>query len=318
MAQGIMCTGVPPRARNVKLGKLDLRSFINAREAFKAILKVVVDQVDGRILLPAYIGWSLREGSGVFDPVCELGVGYDFYRVDRRLRIDVGDLMKKAADERMRAVLFVHWFGFVDVRTPEIVSRLRLMGKWVIEDCAHALFSDRVGGICGHLGHASFYSLHKMLPMNSGGLLRINDDELANYIQHGSQTPDYVRVLAEYDLRKIAQRRLENTSRLVELLHPYNNVFEPIHDWPMDGVIPQTWPVLINGRPRDSFYFEMNKRGFGLVSLYHKQIGQIDDTKFPDARWVASRICNLPVHQDADAAQLAKMVIELKRIAGVQ
>ena len=307
-----------PRAQNVKLGKLDWRSFINARNAFKAVLKVVIDRVDGRILLPAYVGWSSREGSGVFDPVFELGVGYDFYRVDRRLRIDTGDLMKKAADERVRAVLLVHWFGFVDVHTPKIASRLRLMGKWVIEDCAHALFSDRVGGICGHLGHASFYSLHKMLPIDKGGLLRINDDELSNYIQHGSQSSDYVRVLAEYDLREIAQQRCENTSRIAELLQPHSNIFEPIHDWPVNGVIPQTWPVLINGHPRDHFYFEMNKRGFGLVSLYHTQIEQIDDTKFPDARWVASRICNLPVHQEVDADQLTAMVVELKRIAGVQ
>ena len=42
-----------------------------------------------RVLLPAYVGWSAKEGSGVFDPVDELGVPYAFYRLDDRLRIDL-------------------------------------------------------------------------------------------------------------------------------------------------------------------------------------------------------------------------------------
>ena len=65
------------------------RQFDSARAALKAILEAQQFNRHDTVLLPAYVGWSPREGSGVFDPIAELGLRFGFYRVDSRLNIDL-------------------------------------------------------------------------------------------------------------------------------------------------------------------------------------------------------------------------------------
>jgi hypothetical protein len=54
----------------------------------------------------------------------------------------------------------------------------------------------------------------------------------------------------------------------------------------------------------------MNAEGFGLISLYHELIGEIDQS-FSAERKVSDRITNLPIHQDADPARVQSMIDRL-------
>ena len=53
-------------------------AFPSPRTAFKAFLARAGFSASDRVLLPAYVGWSPREGSRVFDPVRELQLPYAF------------------------------------------------------------------------------------------------------------------------------------------------------------------------------------------------------------------------------------------------
>lgn len=168
--------------------------FQNARSAFGAFLTQCGFSTTDTILLPAYIGWSKNEGSGVFDPVRAIGAHSEFYRVDRYLSIDLDDLRTKLTTHRPRLVVFIHYFGWPDKHLTEAIAMARQAGALILEDEAHAMYSDMVTGICGRGGDAAIVSLHKMLPFTDGGWLIINqslDQAISNRLQ---QTPAQVQL----------------------------------------------------------------------------------------------------------------------------
>jgi dTDP-4-amino-4,6-dideoxygalactose transaminase len=261
----------------------------------------------GSVLLPAYIGWSPREGSGVFDPIASLGLNYEFYALDEGLRIEMESLQAALRSGRIRVLVLIHFFGFVDPAFEEVVKLARDHGVFVLEDEAHAMLTDMVGGICGRLGDACIYSFHKMLPVESGGAVVLNDpaSSLAGKLSTGSGFPMPV---FDFDLAAIAARRRANSLLLDRLVRDLAPGIEPLFGAPRSGVVPQTYPVLIRSGSRDDLYHRMNAAGFGVVSLYHTLIAEISPEQFPATADISRKIMNLPVHQDATPGELEAMM----------
>src|SRR6476620_5938194 len=92
----------------------DFEPFASARAAFLAFLRQVSVGANECVLLPAYVGWSAREGSGVFDPIREAWCAFAFYRVDQRLRADVDDVARQLRERRVKVLVVIHYFGYVD------------------------------------------------------------------------------------------------------------------------------------------------------------------------------------------------------------
>src|ERR1035438_5623165 len=111
--------------------------FQAGRNAFRAILNAV-QLSNGKVLLPAYIGWAPREGSGVFDPIASLHLEYSFYALDERLRIDIDSLRTELASGCVRVLVIIHYFGYVDPCYEEAVKIAREHDAFVLEDEAHA------------------------------------------------------------------------------------------------------------------------------------------------------------------------------------
>lgn len=282
--------------------------FGSAREAFRAFLQAAFGESDGVVLLPAYIGWSAREGSGVFDPVRELGLPFDFYRVDRHLRVDLQDLRRRLERRPVAVLVLIHYFGTPDPGYADAVALGREFGTLVVEDEAHALLTDVVAGACGRLGDACILSLHKLLPVAAGGMLVFNSRSLADRMSpaigdDGRAGP----ALHDFDLFRIARVRRRNAALLESLLAPLGPAVRPL--WALDPVsVPQTYPVVLDDAPRDVLYDRLNDAGFGVVSLYHTLIDPVDAAEHPEAHWLSRRILNLPVHQDAAAPELMALV----------
>ncbi len=289
------------------------RLYVNARTAFKSFLTAVKLAPKESVLLPAYVGWSAKEGSGVFDPVAELGLPYDFYRLDDRLHIDLDDLEHRLQKGEVRVVVLIHYFGYVDPHYAEAVAIARRYGAWVLEDEAHALLTDWVGGASGRLGDAVIFSLHKMLPMPLGGMLLVAAKH-APLLERIADAADMALLPWNYDFHEIAACRLRNAAYLAELLKPLAGDIQPLRESSSQVEIPQTFPVVVNRVSRDDLYFKLNESGFGVVSLYHTMIPQISREEFPDAHRVAKTILNLPVHQDAGPQQLAAMVQQMANL----
>lgn len=285
--------------------------FPNARTAFKGFLRSLGFSASDTILLPAYIGWSKNEGSGVFDPVRETGTQFAFYRLTRNLAIDLDDLASKLATFRPRLVVFIHYFGFPDPNILRAIRVCREYGALILEDEAHALYSDWIGGVCGRFGDAAIMSLHKMLPCRNGGLLLLNaalDEASIQELGRSTLQQPLECTPLTYDLWRIAEARRANAARLLELLPCLRGRIDPLFPALPLGVVPQTLPVIIADRSRDALYFKLNEAGYGVVSLYHTLIAPIDAQAYPESHWLARRILNLPVHQDIQLHQLESMI----------
>ena len=284
--------------------------YRSARDAFSRILKSL--PADTTVLLPAYIGFSEREGSGVFDPVADSGLAYSFYGMDRNLEIDLDSLQEQCRMHENRGlVLLIHYFGYVDRQFQKAKEIACAHGCRIVEDCAHAFFTALEDGLCGE--ECSIFSLHKMFPFSDGGMLLLREGD-RQFQPESFRSEVEAYPLLSYRLREIADRRKENAHMWAECLKdcPEVTVLRSEERYP--GQTPQTFPILLKKFDRNEFYFEMNRRGYGVVSLYHTMIAPIQEGNWVDSQFVAAHITNLPVHQDVTPVQIQEMYKVMKEI----
>lgn len=287
--------------------------YKSARQGFSEILKYLKKKYgDYTLLLPAYIGYSPNEGSGIYDPVIENKILHSFYFINENINIDINDYKNKMLKINGQViVLLVHYFGYVDPNIDEIVKVARDNKAIIIEDCAHALYTDYIDKSCGSYSDVSIYSLHKMLPYKDGGMVRINNPEIIQL----DQTDYYYNVL-EYDLNRIAEKRKKNAEIIEQELKGVQGIKILRKTTSYKNQTPQTYPILVLKADKNEFYHKLNEKGFGVVSLYHTMIKDLQEEKYEVANNLGTKILNLPVHQDADKEALKEMCKEIKRLLG--
>lgn len=286
--------------------------YHSAREGFRDFLSNLRAPADAGVLLPAFIGWSPREGSGVFDPVQSLGLPAAFYPLNRDLTVDVPALARILEGGHYRALVLIHYYGRTDPQVARVRDLALAHGIPLIEDLAHGFFSAVVGGLAGSYGQAALYSLHKMLPMTDGGLVVYADSTFV-YDQR-STAPGLAADVLAYDWQAIARARKANFDLATALLQDLIGRRMDLElVWPhlADGDVPQTLPVYVPEDVRDATYERMNARGYGVVSLYHTLIDGLAQD-FPGSAQASARILNLPVHQDVAPGSLIGLVDELE------
>lgn len=308
---------IPKVARDATRWERPLVPFASARSAFRAFLERSTRGSRRRILLPAYIGWSPREGSGVFDPVQELALPAAFYRVDESLRVDLDHLQALLRAEPTAVVVLIHYFGYRDRDSEAIAALAAEHGALLLEDEAHAMLTDLVGGTAGRLGAACIYSLHKMLPVPTGGALVLNA-AAPESLRSGWTPEPGIASPWDMDLARMAAARLANAACLERLLQPLRGRVDLLFER-RAGDVPQTLPVVIreashrSSVSRDELYERMNAAGFGVVSLYHSLVEPIARDDYPASHRLSRTVMNLPVHQEADESGLARLVEVLDR-----
>lgn len=287
--------------------------FKNARTAFTSFLASLTFNPDmqEKVVLPAYIGWSEREGSGVFDPIRELGLPFEFYRIDEKLCIDIAHFRHIVETHRSKVVVIIHYFGHIDPNYETAVHIAQQHGALILEDEAHAMLTDIVGGISGRLGDASIFSLHKLLPVDRGGLLVFNTHN-ADTNLHTSYRDDTAPLPWDYDLKQIAEKRMENVACLNTLIPSLKGEVESLLTSLQPGEYLQTYPIIIKNVSRDALYFMMNEAGYGVVSLYHTLIAPITIEQYPHSHMLANHILNLPIHQDIPMSLFKNMILKLE------
>ncbi len=295
-------TMITKKPENINNYKMHCCFFESARRAFAHVLS---QHQSLTILVPAYIGYSSREGSGVFDPIRESGIKYCFYKMNKDLNIEMADLQNRLLENEKGILLLIHYFGFIDPNYSEVKKLAKELGYIIVEDYAHGLFTF----LCGvdHDFDYAFFSLHKMLPYKKGGML-------FSKCPQKTETSEYYN-LFEYDLFKIAQRRRENYQKLKELIELLCTPFHIrlLRDSIGDAV-PQSFPILLpDTQSRDRLYSGLNEAGYGVVSLYHELIPEID-RYYSESHFLSSRILNLPAHQDVSIDELELMVQNLKQL----
>ena len=280
------------------------RYFKSARESFKYVLKKCISEGSNKILIPAYIGHSSREGSGVFDPIKEIGLDYVFYHLDKYLNINISDLEDKIIRNPKSIILFIHYFGFKDINLHKIKSLVNAKNLIVIEDFAHSFFTFWQNPIVNF--DYAFFSLHKLFPLPYGGML-LSKDKV--YIENDDEIEkDLAPKLFQFNIKNIVDKRVDNFNYLLNIVKDLENknIIKILKTELVDNV-PQTFPILFgNKNIRDYLYFKLNERGLGVVSLYHELINEIN-SNFVIEHNISNTIINLPLHQDIEFEDLAKL-----------
>lgn len=285
-------------------------AFDSARLAIAGFFNASGLKLGDRVLCPAYIGLSPKEGSGVLDPLLSLGLRVSFYRVTPDLGIDVENLRDLVASGDISGVIVIPFFGHVPSGYKEAIDLVREAGVLVLEDEAHALLTDLVKGSTGRFGDAAVVSLHKFLPLKNGGGLFLNEDNQRTKTE-ALERRGPITDISDYDLSHIAQRRIENTEALSTMLAPLSGVIEPLWTENRANEVLHSYPVLLASGSRDDVYELMNGEGIGVVTLYHTLVPLISPMEFPVSHRIANRILNLPIHQDLRTDDLQRMVDRL-------
>lgn len=153
------------------LGRERVRFYSSGRAALYHIVKSLDGGTRDTFLLPAY-------HCGVeVEAVLRAGKNVDFYRIKRNLGVDLEHLRSRI-DSRTRGIVVAHYFGFPQEMAP-LAELCRQRGIMLIEDCAHALYSqDAAGAWLGTGGDFALFSMRKTSFLPNGGAVLVNGSEL--------------------------------------------------------------------------------------------------------------------------------------------
>ncbi|VVE31967.1 GDP-perosamine synthase [Pandoraea morbifera] len=287
-----------------------------AREAWRYVIERTPHSKHKKVLLPAYIGITDREGSGIFDPVELAQANPAFYRVDDLLRPDYDDIARQLANGDVGLILVVHYFGVVEVDLARVRALCDANAVVMIEDCAHVSGVLTAPGPIGQVGDAAFYSLHKAIAAPSGGMLKINNPSAFLDIDFANAgcDPTVVEQLYATDFETVNRIRRENYAYIAGRLSGVEGVtvlYPEIGD-----KIPHDFPICIHDGLREKLYFRLADHGMPTVALYYRMIPEIDRSVYPVSHGISQSILNLPVHQETTLADLERLLdtltLELK------
>jgi len=292
--------------------------YENARQGLYDLLSTMIEHLHiNTILVPGYVGWSPREGSGILDPISALSaLSIRYYKVTKQLDVDLFDLSLQIEQcaRREFVVLVVNYFGFMPDNAGDVARLVRDRNGWIIEDNAHGLFTFHSSAVS--YGDASIFSLHKMLPFKAGGSLLIMSPYLKGLTFKGYTLSSTIYNPWQYSFKEISSRRVANYRCLARVIEQNSDgvLFSPLKAVLPVGVVPQSFPITIVRGSRDMAYHRLNDMGYGVVSLYHTLIEPLRNDRFAASLELAKTILNLPVHQDVDSIHYVSMVEELSHI----
>ncbi len=144
--------------------------FIQGRYALIEAMQRANVNKGAVVLLPSFHCRSMVE------PALFLGADIYFYQVLDDLRPDFPRLSSMLENEDKHPVVMIltHYFGF-----PNALEETKLFCKLhnitLIEDCAHAIYSQYLGQPLGILGNYAIASVWKFLPVQDGAFLLDNN-----------------------------------------------------------------------------------------------------------------------------------------------
>ncbi len=247
------------------------------------------------------------------DPVRAVsGIPY-FYSVDETLTPSLDEIERLMLRESPDILLVVHYFGFVRLDMQRIRQICDRQDVVLVEDCAHVgLFSSSTGKV----GDFSFYSLHKLFAVESGGVLRSNRQDNRNiYVtpEEKCSTQVLEQVLRS-DVQSMARIRQENYEFLDQAFN-LNKGIEPL--WKLGpSCVPHSFPVLVGNGLREKLYFHLQAQNLPIIALYYQLADELKPESFPISFALSNSILNLPVHQDVTIPDLKIMVAEIEAFFG--
>lgn len=274
------------------------RNFTHS--ARKGLLYIVRDnylaQPKKGILLPAYIGLSKIEGSGIFDPVKDSQIKYSFYKLNKKLEPNLNDIKKQLETGKFGLILLVHYFGCCQTELSKFIKLCKNYNVKIIEDCAHTLLSGtKINSQLGKIGDYSIFSIHKTLHTQTGGFYYDLKKDLK--LRRAKIDKKVLSEFARTDINEILRIRYNNFKFVYNLIKNEEHV-ENFFDQIPKNCIPLNCPIIVKEGFREKLYFSLIKNNIFPTALYHTLIKEVCKRKFKDTVFLSKNILNLPTHQN--------------------
>ncbi len=286
--------------------------YNSAREAFYELLKQIDLKQDEYILMPSYIGQSLKEGSGVFDPIRRLKLNYKFYKLNALLNINFKDIESQCNKYKIKVIFIIHYFGILQPQIEELSSFCKKNNIILIEDCAHTFIQNNLQ--VGDYGDFAIFSIHKCCPTQYGGILKINNIQSLN-INNFKSVIDNSSLLtySELDFKLIKQKRRTNFQHYLNNIKE-NEYLKLFYTDLNKNANPLNFPILIEKLDRFEIYKKLVNYNIPVVSLWYKLIDEINIELYKNTHDISSKILNLPVHQDIDFDDINYILEKLNKV----
>ncbi len=276
----------------------------SARVSFELLLKYLDFKKDEKILIPAYIGITEREGSGVFDPIKKCNLNYEFYSIDKQFQYNYDEISHIISTNKIKALLVIHYFGFLHCDILKIQKLCKEKNVLLIEDCAHVYGSLYNGISLGDFGDFSFFSIHKVFATNDGGILKINKKSTKLFSNTDNDINiESLKLFVNSDKEKINTIKLNNYNYFVEKLKNIPElklIFKQIPD----GIIPLNLPIVVLNNKREKLYFKLLEYNIPTIALYYRLIDELSPKLYPNSYFLSENILNLPVNQDINFSDI--------------
>ncbi len=283
----------------------------SARVGWRLILEGIRFQEGESMLLPAYVGITDREGSGIIDPIQATHTPYTLYPLDDHLRPNLDQLESMMKTGRHPLLLAVHYFGIVHVDLLKLRELCERYQTLLIEDCAHIPWPLYNNTGPGSVGHAAFYSLHKSIAVPTGGILRVNDPNMTLPEPSGADRCAYacLEQFLRTDMVSAANERRDNYQWLANRLANIDGLTVLYPD--SEQLVPHDFPIVVHDGLREKLYFKLMEEDLPTIALYYRLIEAITAEEFPASHALSKSILTLPIHQDTDQADLERLTDRL-------
>ncbi len=290
--------------------------FESARAGLSAFYRSQASDGRLRVILPAYIGWSPNEGSGLFDSVVDGNYEYEFYELDRQGNARIESLEAIEHISRPSVLVLVHYFGRPDPRYDALTALGQDRGWAMVDDCAHAMLTHLCSTRLGERSDAMVYSLHKMLPMKRGGVLLSTAGEVPDGLP-ADEALQTSRSFLGYDHASAARHRQQVAASIQNGMPMLDGFAAPLwRDLDLTTIVPQSYPLVVHaGAEKRNLLYERLHEQYGLTTLYHTLVEPLRvDDRFEDSRWLSDHIINLPVHAGVPLASVEATLLAIRHV----
>jgi len=265
------------------------------------------------------------------EAICYVGATPVFVDVDPQTFNLDPELVAQAVTERTRAILPVHLFG-QPADMPRLQKLAQQHGLILIEDCAQS-FGARIGdqytGTLGLAGCHSFFPSKNLGCYGDGGMITVNDDQMADEIKmlrnHGSRQryhhdiigynsrlDEIQAAILRVKLRHIKEYNL-NRYRAAQLYS--EELREVVHTPHEDGIGNHVYhQYTILSPQRDKIMKALAEKQIASAIYYpiplHRQkafAGEYADISLPVSEKIASECLSLPIYPELSESQIKQI-----------
>ena len=294
---------IEKESKDLKQYLLQRKYTASARAAMTHILRTKKIESSKGILLPAYIGLSKIEGSGVFDPVLETGIDYEFYNLNSRLSIDFDSVESQLKTGKFQLLFLIHYFGCPQCDTEALIELCHTYNVLLIEDCAHTILGGLNGKLLGTFGDYSIFSIHKSTSTKDGGFYFDRRGDLPDISLESNLNISKVTLetFVNTDVLAASKQRVLNYMHVSKWVRQYEGL-ELFFDSIPEGSVPLNCPVIVANGKREALYNKLVESDILPTALYHTLIPEIGKADFPLSYELSNSIINLPTHPDITTA----------------